>query len=85
MTVLVVGATGATGQHVVQMLLDKGETVRVIARSKEKMLGLLKEKDYGDKLIVKEASLLDLSDDELVQQTKDCKAIVRCVLILLFF
>jgi uncharacterized protein YbjT (DUF2867 family) len=75
--VLVVGATGATGKHVVQMLLDKGQNVHVIARSKENMLGLLKKQDYGDRLTITEASLLDLKDEEISEKTKDCKAIVR--------
>jgi putative NADH-flavin reductase len=40
--VLVVGATGATGKHVVQMLLDRGDTTVVaLVRSKEKMMNLL--------------------------------------------
>ena len=77
MKVLVVGATGNTGKHVVQMLLDKGESVTVIARSKEKMLGLLKKEDYGDKLTVVEASILDLTDEEMTKHTKGCQAIVR--------
>ncbi len=75
--VLVVGATGATGKPVVQMLLDKGQKVHVIARSKENMLGSLKEQDYGDRLTITEASLLDLKDAEMSEKTKDCQAIVR--------
>jgi nucleoside-diphosphate-sugar epimerase len=77
--VLVVGATGATGKHVVQILLDKGQNVHVIARSKEKMLGLLKEQDYGDRLTITEGSLLDLKDEEISEKTKDCQAIVSCL------
>lgn len=77
--VLVVGATGATGKHVVQMLLDKGQNVHVIARSKEKMLGLLKEQDYGDHLTITEGSLLDLKDEEISEKTKDCQAIISCL------
>ena len=77
--VLVVGATGATGKHVVQMLLDKGQKVHVIARSKDKMLSLLKEKDYGDNLSVTEASFLDLTEEQLQEKTKDCQAVVSCL------
>lgn len=74
---LVVGATGNTGKHVVQMLLDKGQTVNVIARSKEKMLSLLKEENYSDRLNITEGSLLDLKDEEFSEITKNCKAVVR--------
>jgi putative NADH-flavin reductase len=77
--VLVVGATGATGKHVVQMLLDKGQKVHAIARSKDKMLSLLKEIDYGDNLSVTEASVLDLTKEQLKDQTKDCQAVVSCL------
>jgi putative NADH-flavin reductase len=77
--ILVVGATGATGTHVVQMLLGKGQTVHVIARSKDKMLSLLNAQDYGDRLTVTEASLLDLSSEELAEHTKDCQAVVSCL------
>jgi uncharacterized protein YbjT (DUF2867 family) len=77
--VLVVGATGATGKHVVQMLLDKGQKVHVIARGKDKMLSLLKEKDYGNNLSVTEASVLDLTEEQLQDQTKDCQAVVSCL------
>ena len=58
--ILVAGATGATGKHVVQMLLNKGQTVVAVARSEEKMMSLLQQKDYGDKLTVKEVSISDL-------------------------
>lgn len=79
--VLVVGATGDTGKHVVQMLLDKGKNVRVIARSKEKMLSVLKDDadDYGDRLVVTEASLLDLTDEQLKEEVKNCQAVVSCL------
>eukprot|EP00980_Cylindrotheca_fusiformis_P012318 scaffold3015_cov122-Cylindrotheca_fusiformis.AAC.13 len=77
--IFVAGATGATGKHVVQMMLDKGNSVVAVARSKDKMASLLKEKDYGDRLHIHEASLLDLSDDELATLTKDCTAVVSCL------
>jgi putative NADH-flavin reductase len=77
--VLVVGATGATGKHVVQMLLDKGQKVQVIARSKDKMISLLKEKDYGDNLSVTEASVFDITEEQLQEQVKDCQAVVSCL------
>jgi nucleoside-diphosphate-sugar epimerase len=77
--VLVVGATGATGKHVVQMLLDQGQTVVAVARSQEKMKSRLQQKDYGGKLIVKELSLLDISPQQFQELTTDCDAVVRYV------
>lgn len=77
-TTLVVGATGATGKHVVQMLLDKGHTVRTVVRSKERMEGLLTG-DYGNRLEVTEASLLDLTQQRLEEVTRGCDAVVSCL------
>jgi nucleoside-diphosphate-sugar epimerase len=77
-TTLVIGATGATGRHVVQMLLDRGQKVRTIARSKERMEMLL-EGDFGDRLIISEASILDLSQSKLDELTSGCDAVVSCL------
>jgi nucleoside-diphosphate-sugar epimerase len=71
----VAGATGATGKFVVQQLLDKGHNVRVIARSKERMISLLNEQNadyHQDHLSVTEASILDLPSTTLEELTKDC-------------
>mmetsp|Transcript_23240 Transcript_23240/g.65849 ORF Transcript_23240/g.65849 Transcript_23240/m.65849 type:complete len:267 (-) Transcript_23240:157-957(-) len=80
-TAMVVGATGATGHHVVQMLLDKGHSVRVIVRSKSKMMGMLKgdEASYKDNLVVVEAPLLELTDEQLKEHAKDCQVIISCL------
>ncbi|CAB9521108.1 expressed unknown protein [Seminavis robusta] len=80
-TTLVVGATGATGRWVVKLLLDQGQNVKVVVRSKKKMLNILEEmgtKD-ADRLSITEASLLDLSDAEMQDQVKDCNAVVSCL------
>jgi putative NADH-flavin reductase len=77
-TTLVVGATGATGRHVVQMLLDRGHKVRTVVRSKERMEGLLKG-DFGDRLEVTEAVLLDLDQSKLEELTSGCDAVVSCL------
>jgi len=79
---LVVGATGATGKHVVKQMLNLGHHVKVIARSKERMLDLLKEEKANDKtklLDVTEASLLDLKQEELEKLTQGCDAVVQCL------
>ena len=84
-TTLVVGATGATGKWVVKLLLDQGHNVKVVVRSKERMLAALQELSEDDTttpldhLSTTEASLLDLSDDQLQEQVKDCDAVVSCL------
>lgn len=78
--VFVAGATGATGKHVVKELLDRGDSVVVaVARSKEKLLGLLDRTDDDKNLIIKEASVGSLTPDELKDLTKDCSAVVSCL------
>lgn len=77
--VLVVGATGATGKHVVQCLLDKGHNVVAVARSQEKMMSLLTQKDYSKNLTVEELSISDLSPSQSQELTKGCDAVVRYV------
>ena len=77
--VLVVGATGATGKHVVQMLLDQGQNVVAVARSEEKMKSLLRQEDYGDKLTVEEVSISELTPQQFQELTKGCDAVVRYV------
>jgi putative NADH-flavin reductase len=80
-TVLVVGATGATGKHVVQQLLDKGHKLKAVVRSKERMDGLLSSdaSKYGESLSLTEASLLDLTDDELESLVEGTNAVVSCL------
>mmetsp|Transcript_34696 Transcript_34696/g.49255 ORF Transcript_34696/g.49255 Transcript_34696/m.49255 type:complete len:242 (-) Transcript_34696:1237-1962(-) len=78
-TILVVGATGATGRFVVQMLLDKGQKVQIIARSKERMMEMLRKDNYDDRLIVKEGAILDVPDDELKDIVFGCDAVISCL------
>jgi nucleoside-diphosphate-sugar epimerase len=91
MKTLVVGATGATGRHVVQFLLDQSPTshqVKVLCRDATKMKSLLSKKysdiDQGDssshpRLAIVEGSILNLTTKELEDLTKDCTAVVSCL------
>ena len=76
MTTLVAGATGATGRLLVEQLLKRGQKVRAIVRSPEKLSELLK--NY-DKLSVIHASILDLSDVEMAHHLKGCDAVASCL------
>ena len=76
MTILVVGATGATGQLLVEQLLNRGHKVKVIVRSPEK---LAKAVANNDQLSVISASLLELSDSEMIKYTNKCDAVVSCL------
>jgi len=76
MTVLVVGASGATGRHLVNQLLLKGNKVKIIVRSKENLPESWNEKNN---LEIKIASILELSEKELMNYTTDCNAIASCL------
>jgi nucleoside-diphosphate-sugar epimerase len=76
MTILVVGASGATGRLLVQHLLDRGQNVKAIVRTPNNLPETLKRHDH---LSVIQASILDLSDAEMVQHVKDCAAVASCL------
>ena len=76
MNILVVGASGATGRLVVNQLLERGQHVKIIVRSLERL------PEYwsgNNNLTITEASVLDLTDDQLVDQVTGCDAIVSCL------
>ena len=74
--ILVVGATGMTGQPLIEQLLNKGHQVRIVVRSREKLSPFVSE---HPNLSVKQASLLDLSDAEMIAQVRGCDVIISCL------
>lgn len=72
MIVLVVGASGATGKHVVDQLLSQGIEVRAIVRELE----ALPDKPNLSKIKV---SVHNLTSCEMAIYTKDCTAVVSCL------
>lgn len=76
MNILIVGATGATGRLLTEELLNRGQLVKVIVRSPDKLPPAVKN---HDNLTVIQASVLDLSDAELAKHTKGCDAVVSCL------
>jgi len=84
MTILIVGASGATGRLVVQQLLAQStaenETVRVIVRSKAALSEILPIETIHDRrLEITEASLLNMTNSQLAAQVKGCRAVVSCL------
>ena len=75
MNILVAGASGATGRLLVKDLLNRGEKVTAIVRSTEKLAELLN----NENLTVVKASVLDLSDTEMMAVVKDCDAVASCL------
>lgn len=76
MTVLIVGATGATGRLLVQQLLDRGLKVKVILRSADKLPEAIRN---HPNLSLIQASVLDLTDAEMAQHVKGCEAVASCL------
>ena len=76
MTVLVVGATGMTGRALVAQLLSKGHRVRAMVRSPRKLP--VEVLDHPNATVI-EASVLDLTNEELAEHVRDCDAVVSCL------
>jgi cation diffusion facilitator CzcD-associated flavoprotein CzcO len=76
MTILVVGASGATGQHLIAQLLKQDQHVRAIVRSAEKLPESLRKENH---LKIIEASILDLSDAEMAEHVAGCDAVASCL------
>ena len=76
MNILIVGASGATGRLLTEELLSRGEFVKVIVRSPEKLPATIRD---HENLTVIQASILDLSDAELTQHVKGYDAVASCL------
>lgn len=76
MTILVVGASGASGIRLVEELLNRGHLVKVIVRSPEKLSENIRN---HKNLSTISASVLELSDDEMKQYVAGCNAVASCL------
>jgi hypothetical protein len=76
MTILVVGASGATGRHLVQQLLNNGHNVKAIVRSSKVFIEYVKS---CENLSIIEKSILDIIDADIKEYLKDCDAVVSCL------
>ena len=76
MTILVVGASGASGIRLVEELLNREQHVKVIVRSPEKLPDAIKN---HERLSVISASVLELSDEEMEQHVAGCDAVASCL------
>ncbi len=75
-TLLIAGATGNTGRPLVEQSLALGHTVRVIVRSRHRLPAAVLE---HPNIAVIEASILDLSDQQLSDAAKGCDAVMSCL------
>ncbi|MGK0413681.1 MAG: nucleoside-diphosphate-sugar epimerase [Polaribacter sp.] len=76
MTILVVGASGATGSELVEQLLIQKHKVKIIVRSAEKLTEAWKT---NSNLKIISASILELSTTEMSEIVRDCDAVASCL------
>jgi len=76
MKILVVGATGATGKHLVKHLLERDVEVTAIVRSPAR---LIEHAGNHKNLTIVQADLLKLNDDELAKHVEGCNALASCL------
>jgi len=76
MTILVLGATGATGRLLVERLLDRGEAVRAPVRSIQRVPASLRARGS---LQLTEGTALDLDDVALARQLDGVRAVACCL------
>ena len=76
MKTLVLGATGATGKHLVQQLMTMGQSVKAILRSPEKV-----SEDWKNNqdITIIEKSISEVSLDEMADYLQDCDAVASCL------
>jgi len=76
MKVFLAGATGATGQLLARLLLERGHELCLVVRSKGRVPTELRE---HASVKIREAALLDLNDDELKDLVAGCHVVVSCL------
>ena len=65
-----------TGRRLVEQLLGKNYKVRIIVRSSHKLPADIVENPNTTTI---EASVLDLTDEEVTEHVRDCDAVVSCL------
>ena len=76
MTTLIVGASGATGKHLVEQLLKKGQKVKVIVRTAENLPNSWKK---NDKVSIIIANASEIGVDDMVSHLVGCDAAASCL------
>ena len=77
MKVLVLGATGATGRHVVHMLLQQQHHVVALVRNTETLSAL--DTEFGNQLTQIKGTALTLSDSQLSSLIAEADGVVTCL------
>lgn len=76
MTILIAGATGATGSLLTKQLLENNHTVKAVVRSTSKLASL--GEMYPNLNQIK-GTILDMAPEELHSHLRECDAVVSCL------
>tara|TARA_B100001059_G_C17807049_1_gene569854 strand:+ start:1094 stop:1816 length:723 start_codon:yes stop_codon:yes gene_type:complete len=76
MTVLVLGATGATGRLVVKELISRDYNVKAIVRALDRVDSDLLASKQVDIVV---ANINDLQEEQLIAHIKGCEAVICCL------
>ncbi len=76
MQTLVLGASGATGKHLVDQLLDKGHKVKLIVRTTASIPEYWKT---NQSITIITASVAEMTLDQMTGHLKDCQAAASCL------
>lgn len=76
MTILVIGASGATGKRLVEDLLNRGHKIKAIVRSADRLPEGIRNNKSLDLIT---ASVLELGQEELRKLVVDCNAVASCL------
>ncbi len=76
MTILVLGASGATGKCLVEQLLEMGQNVRIIMRPSSKIPETWKN---NKKISIIKANISEIGVKDMAKYSKDCEGIASCL------
>lgn len=76
MKTLVLGASGATGKHLVEQLLEMGHEVKAMVRTPENLPKSWKE---NERLTIIQGSISATSKAQMIEYISDCDAVASCL------
>lgn len=76
MKTLVVGASGGTGKHFVDQLLEMGHEVKLIVRPTAMIPDNWKN---NETVHIIQANVLEISEDEMAEHLRECNAVASCL------
>lgn len=76
MAILIVGASGATGKHLVEQILKMEEEVKVIVRPSPNIPDTWSS---DDKVSIIKANINEIDGNKMAEYVKDCHAVASCL------